>query len=153
MGVRGLNESRFYRFFRPVIPKFLRPFALKNQKILSYVFFGALTTLVNFAIYFPVKLFLGYLVANVIAWVGAVAFAFVTNKLFVFEEDHWERDRLVKQAGSFVAARLFSLLVEEATLFIFVELLHFSENWMKLIAQVIVLVLNYIFSNLIVFKK
>ncbi len=148
-----MRESRFYVLIKPMVPKPLRGFVLRNQKILSYLVFGALTTAVNFIIYFPVKAAMGYLTANVIAWVGAVDFAFVTNKIFVFEDRRWDCRAVISQAGSFAAARLTSLGVEEGVLFIFVEVLELSENWTKLIAQVIVLIMNYVFSNLVVFRK
>ena len=79
------KKSKFYAFLEPVIPKFLRPTVLKYQEILSYLVFGVLSTVVNFAVYFPINLFAPGIVANIPAWVAAVAFSFVTNKAFVFE--------------------------------------------------------------------
>ena len=92
-----------------------------NKETILYVVFGVLTTLVNFVAF---KLFtmvfdklissqLGVHISNVLAWIFAVAFAYVTNKLFVFESKSWEGKVLAKEIPSFVAARLFSLGVEE----------------------------------------
>ena len=99
-----------------------------NKETILYVVFGVLTTLVNFVAF---KLFtmvfdklissqLGVHISNVLAWIFAVAFAYVTNKLFVFESKSWEGKVLAKEIPSFVAARLFSLGVEELGLIIFV---------------------------------
>lgn len=151
--VADLKESKFYTFIRPVIPAFLRPAALKYQEILSYLFFGVLSMAVNFAVYFPVNLFAPGIVANIPAWVGAVAFAFVTNKAFVFEDGGWDRATLWPQIRDFAAARIFSLILEEAVFLVFAQLLRFPETWVKAAGQIIVVVANYITGKLFVFKK
>ena len=107
-------------------------------------------------------------ISNVLAWIFAVAFAYVTNKLFVFESKSWEGKVLAKEIPSFVAARLFSLGVEELGLIIFVNFLHFDskvfhiplinfdlsgEMTAKIILAVVVVILNYFFSKLVIFKK
>lgn len=141
----------------------------KYKEIILYIFFGVLTTIVNFVIYFIMNALLGedmYLVSNVIAWIGAVAFAYVTNKIWVFESKSRESKTLLREIGEFVSARLLSLGIEEAGLYIFVDLLKFSaysfsflrltitgDVIAKVIMQVIVVILNYIFSKFIIFKK
>lgn len=141
----------------------------KYKEIILYIFFGVLTTIVNFVIYFIMNALLGedmYLVSNVIAWIGAVAFAYVTNKIWVFESKSRESKTLLREIGEFVSARLLSLGIEEAGLYIFVDLLKFSaysfsflrltitgDVIAKVIMQVIVVTLNYIFSKFIIFKK
>ena len=134
-------------------------------EIVRYVFFGVLTTLINLAVYFLSNRVLGeerYLVSNVIAWVLAVAFAYVTNKLWVFESKSWSRDVLIRELPGFFAARIFSLLVEEAGLFLMIDLMGF-DRWMllgvsgdriaKLVMQFVVIALNYVFSKLVVFSR
>lgn len=148
-----MKESRFYKFFRPVIPPFLRPLALKYQEILSYLFFGVLSMAVNFAVYFLVDIFAPAIVANVPAWIAAVAFAFVTNKCFVFEDGGWDRATLWPQARDFTAARIFSLVLEEVIFLVFAELLHFNESWVKVAGQVVVVAANYVTGKLLVFRK
>ena len=148
-----MKESKFYLFFRPVIPRFLRPLFLKYQEIISYMFFGVLSTAVNLVIFFAVNSFAPGIVANVPAWVGAVAFSFATNKAFVFEDGGWDKKTLWPQIRDFTAARLFSLLLEEGIFLVFVELAHFSEPWVKLAGQVVVVIANYLTSKLIVFRK
>lgn len=140
-----------------------------NGEVVRYLVFGVLTTVVNFIVYFTVTAIFGdhtYLAANIAAWVVAVAFAYVTNKLFVFESKSWEKAVVVKELGAFVSARVFSLLVEELGLFVMIDLLRF-DAWSidviimavsgatiaKLAMQFVVIVLNYIFSKLVIFKK
>ena len=148
-----MEESRFYRFIRPLIPKPLRPLCLRYQEVLSYLFFGVMTTLVNLVIFYPLNQVISYLVANVIAWVGAVLFAFFTNKAFVFEDRRWDPKALLFQIGSFLSARLLSLALEEGMLLLFVEALGLNSNIVKLLAQVLVVIVNYIASKLIIFRK
>ena len=134
---------------------------VKHKEIVLYIVFGVLTTLVNFIIYYPlvnIKAMEPHkswwvLVVNVIAWIFAVAFAFVTNKLIVFESKEVDRKTVLVQLTSFVGSRLFSLLVEEGILALFVSLLNYSENLWKLIAAVFVVILNYFFGKFLVFRK
>lgn len=127
----------------------------KYKGIINYLIFGVLTTLINVVIYS-----LGYdvlgipnLVSTALAWVVAVAFAFVTNKLFVFESRSWRGTEALKEAVNFVACRLSTGAVELVFMFLFVDLLAFSGTVMKLVCNVIVIILNYVLSKLIVFKK
>lgn len=144
-----------------------------NKKLIreavSYVFFGVLTTLVNIVVYAAANRVLGknlYLFNNVIAWVIAVAFAYVTNKLWVFESKSWERSLIARELRQFVVARLFSLGVEELGLYLMIDVLSFErlswalagysftgEDLAKIIMQVIVVLLNYVFSKLLIFRK
>ena len=141
-----------------------------TREVISYLIFGVLTTVVNFVFYwlFTEVFAVYYITSNVIAWVFAVVFAYITNKLFVFESKSWEGKVLAKEIPSFVAARLFSLGVEELGLIIFVNFLHFDskvfhiplinfdlsgEMTAKIILAVVVVILNYFFSKLIIFKK
>ena len=143
--------------------------AVLNKETVTYVFFGGLTTLVNLVVFKVFDLFFGgkwYLLTNTIAWIAAVAFAFVTNKLFVFESKKWTFGVLKKEIPGFLSARIGSYFVEQGGLWCFVELLHFDEKVFdfkllqlsgkivaKLIIGVIVVVLNYLFSKFVIFKK
>ena len=142
---------------------------LLTGELVKYIIFGVLTTLVNFVVYFTITGIFGsgtYLVANVAAWIAAVAFAYVTNKLLVFESRSWERKVVLRELGAFVSARLFSLAVEELGMFLVVDLrllgtwsiglFGFSvtvDTLAKLFMQFIVIVMNYVFSKLMIFKK
>lgn len=139
----------------------------KYEEVILYVVFGGLTTLVNFVSYWAFNKILGenlYLVSNVIAWFISVVFAYVTNKLWVFESKSWAFKVLLKEVPEFFAARLFSLGVEEGGLWLFVDKFGFDrysftvfnfEVTGKLIAKVllavIVVILNYFFSKFIIF--
>ena len=148
-----MKESKFYRLVRPVVPKSLRPLALRYQELISYVVVGGLTTLVNFVIYFPLSRLIHYLIATSVAWVGAVLFAFFANKVFVFEDDRWDRGYLLRQAGSFTAMRVLSWGLEVPVMWIFVEHLGVNSDVTKVAAQILVMALNYIFSKLLIFRK
>ncbi|MGN0542503.1 MAG: GtrA family protein [Acutalibacteraceae bacterium] len=153
-----------------------------TREIVTYIIFGVLTTAVNLVTFYITKqIFISigwegvfnamlgsagwekalallgsgtdYLDATVIAWTVAVIFAFVTNKLIVFESKSWKPAVAGKEFVGFIGARLFSLLVELLCMFIMVTLLHWNEFVAKVIVQIIVVILNYVFSKLIIFKN
>ena len=123
--------------------------------VISYLFFGVLTTLVNFLVYFPLYnwLNLSGLLSNVIAWIVAVAFAFVTNKPFVFKSHDWSASVVWPELTKFIGCRLASGLLETVAIWLFVDQLAQNGNWVKIIVSVLVVILNYIFSKCIVFIK
>ena len=119
------------------------------------MFFGVLTTVVNYLVYIPCLYLLGIpaAVSNVIAWAVAVAFAFVTNKPFVFHSHDWSAKVVWPELGKFVGSRLASGGIETAIIFVTVDLLTWNGVIMKLIVSVLVIILNYIGSKLLVFRK
>ena len=123
--------------------------------VISYLFFGVLTTLVNFLVYFPLYnwLNLSGLLSNVIAWIVAVAFAFVTNKPFVFKSYDWSASVVWPELTKLIGCRLASGLLETVAIWLFVDQLAKNGNWVKIIVSVLVVILNYIFSKCIVFIK
>ena len=127
----------------------------KHWDILSYLFFGGLTTVVNYLVYLPCyNLFsLSAAVSNAIAWAVAVAFAYLTNKPFVFRSYDWSMKTVVPELTKFVTCRIGSGLLETGILFLCVDLLAWNGNVWKLITSVLVVILNYIASKLLVFKK
>ena len=149
----GIKESRFYHVYRPLIPKRLRPLVLRYQEAINYVLFGGMTTAVNLAIYYPLKLVIHYLIANVAAWIGSVIFAFFVNKAFVFEDPRWDARALLFQGGTFAAARLLSLVLEEIILVVFAGWLAMGTNLVKILAQIVVILINFIASKFIIFRK
>ena len=129
----------------------INDFLKKHKEILCYLFFGTVTTavsIISFAVFEYLKI--DALVANIFSWILAVFVAFITNSLWVFEGDL--KTEFIKKALKFYAARLFTLLVEEVLLFIFIKLLHFDSLFVKCLAQIIVVVLNYVISKLYVFS-
>ncbi len=127
----------------------------KNRNVLVYLVFGVLTTVVNYAVYLPVYNWLGLsaAVSNMIAWVAAVAFAFLTNKPFVFQSHDWSFKTVLPELSKFVGCRVASGAMETVILFLAVDLLHWNGNIWKFVTQVLVVILNYVASKLIVFKK
>lgn len=127
----------------------------KYRELLQYGFWGVMTTLVNYAVYFVCTKSAGidYLLSNVIAWGVAVLFAFVVNKVFVFQSKVWKGKALVWELGSFVSARVLSGVLETGLLWLFVEQLHFSDSVIKIVAGVLVVIINYFLSKLVIFRK
>lgn len=127
----------------------------KHWDILSYLFFGGLTTLVNYVVYLPCYNWLHFsaAVSNAIAWAAAVAFAYLTNKPFVFKSHDWSAKTVVPELTKFVGSRIGSGLIETLIIFICVDLLNWNGNIWKLVTSVLVVILNYVASKLLVFKK
>lgn len=142
---------------------------LVNKETVTYIIFGVLTTAVSFVTLKIFDMLLGkdlYLLSNTVSWIMAVAFAFVTNKLFVFESKSWKSGVIKKEIPSFLAARIGSYFVEQGTLWLFMSALGFDEKVFdfiviklsglmtaKLIASVLVVIINYILSKFIIFTK
>lgn len=127
----------------------------KYWDIISYLFFGVLTTVVNYVIYLPCYNWLHWpaSVSTAVAWMVAVAFAYLTNKPFVFKSHDWSMKVVLPELSSFIACRVGSGLMEMAIIFATVDLLRWNGNWMKLITSVVVVIVNYIGSKLFVFKS
>ena len=127
----------------------------KYWDIISYLFFGVCTTIVNYIIYLPCYNLLGFsaTVSNMIAWVVAVAFAYLTNKPFVFKSHDWSMQTVIPELSKFVGCRIGSGLMETVILFLTVDLLGWNGNVWKLVTQVMVTVMNYVASKLVVFRK
>ena len=127
----------------------------KYEDVLSYLFFGAMTTAVSYLIYLPCyhMLALSGTVSNVLAWVVAVAFAYLTNKPFVFRSHDWSAKTVIPELTKFVGCRVGSGVLETAIIFLTVDTLSWNGNVMKLVTSVLVVILNYIGSKLLVFRK
>ncbi len=133
----------------------LRKLIQQYWDILSYLVFGFLTTVVNYLVYLPLLNLAGLsaAVSNMIAWVAAVAFAYLTNKPFVFKSHDWSAKTVVPELTKFVSCRIGSGLMETVILFITVDTLHWNGNIWKLLTSVLVVVSNYFASKLLVFRK
>ena len=93
------------------------------------------------------------LVSNFMAWVLAVFFAYITNKIWVFESKTETLNELVKEIGSFVFARVVTLLIDMLIMYVGVEILFINKMIIKVLANIVVIVANYVFSKLFIFKK
>lgn len=134
---------------------YVRKLFEKYRDILLYLLFGVLTTIVNYLVYFPLYNLLSCSAAfsNSVAWAVAVAFAYITNKPFVFQSNDWSKNTLVPELIKFIGCRIGSGFVETISLWVLVDLLDWNGNWVKLAVSVLVVLLNYISSKLIVFRK
>ena len=125
-----------------------------HWNIVSYLIFGVLSTLVNYAVYLPLYNGAGFsaTVSNMVAWAAAVAFAFVTNKPFVFQSRDWHIKVVLPELAKFVGCRIGTGLSETAILFVTVDILSWNGNVWKLVTSVLVVILNYVASKLLVFR-
>lgn len=137
----------------------------RYRELVLYIFFGAMTTLVDTAVYWP--LFFAFpdspafiIVANCIAWVCAVLFAFAVNKFIVFSDKKKDLRAVASQLLSFAGGRVLSLGIETLILLAgdaIVKMLSFDSGIIaylpKLAAQIFVVIINYVISKFLVFKK
>ena len=133
----------------------IRNLLVKYWDIVTYLFFGGLTTVVNFVVYFPLYNWCGIsaTVSNAIAWVFAVIFAYLTNKPFVFKSNDWSKATVIPELTKFVGCRIGSGVLETAIMFVAVDIFSVNGNIMKVITSVLVVILNYIGSKWLVFTK
>ncbi len=147
----------------------IKELLLKYKELIVYLIFGLLTTVLNLFTFWLFTKLLGeelYLLNNAIAWVVAVVFAFVTNKLFVFESKSWAVKIAGKEFLEFIGARLFSFGIEEGGMWLLVDALAFGEKEFnvfsisisgqviaKIIVGIIVVIINYFFSKFLIFKN
>lgn len=126
-----------------------------SPEMISYLIFGVLTTLVNVllgGVLYDV-LHWNLYVANTLAWIAAVAFAFITNKLFVFQSKSFASGILRRELATFVGARLLSLGVDTLGMGLLVDWLGWNFWLAKIIMNVIVVIINYLLSKLIIFNN
>lgn len=135
----------------------IKELLLKYKEIIMYLIFGVLTTVVSLVSYYLLTFTIlnpnnavQLQIANIISWILSVAFAYVTNRKYVFES---KSNDIIKEVGSFVGGRVATLLLDMLIMFVFVTLLHFNDKLFKLISQVVVIVANYVISKLFVFKN
>lgn len=129
----------------------------KYKEVIMYLIFGVLTTIVSLVSYYLLTLTIlnpdngiQLLIANVISWILSVAFAYITNRKYVFES---KNNNYFQEITSFVGGRVITLLMDVLIMFVFVTVLHFNDKLFKLVSQFVVIVANYVISKLFVFKK
>lgn len=127
----------------------------KYKEVILYIFFGGLTTLVNFAVYIFLNRFLNVyiLTSNTFAFIAAVLFAYFTNKVFVFHSHNWTFKVLFLEMVAFFSARLFSFAVDTGIMYVFADRLAINDILVKIGANVIVVILNYLFSKYYIFRN
>lgn len=151
------------KWFNKIVDKVLGSLHLTRYKqVLLYLFFGALTTAVDWAISFVLYAFWSSAIeqtpwiihaADVIAWTGAVLFAFFTNRGLVFESSRRGFLPVCAELGMFAAGRVATLLMQEAIVAVMFTWLGINKYVVKIIAAVVVVITNYFISKFIVFRK
>jgi putative flippase GtrA len=133
----------------------LKELLVRYKEVILYVIFGGLTTLINIVVYWICRnlITLQVVPSDIIAWILSVIFAYVTNKIWVFESRSTKAAVLIREIGEFFAARLFSLGFDVLFLYVTVEKLSWPDLPMKIVANVIVIIMNYLFSKLLIFRK
>ena len=124
----------------------------KYSEIIMYLVFGVLTTIVSIGVYalFTKCFNVNYMISNVISWIISVLFAYITNRIFVFKS---KSNDILIEIYQFYKYRIYSFLIDLFLMYLFVELINIDDMIAKIIVQVVVIVLNYIFSKVFVFKK
>ena len=129
----------------------------KYEELINYLIIGILTTIVSLATYYLLTLTVldannkVYLqIANIISWLASVTFAYFTNRKFVFKVKNKSN---IKECLNFYISRISTLLIDMIIMYIFVSILKFDNKIVKLVAQVVIIILNYILSKFIVFKS
>ena len=140
--------------WKPKSEFFAKCVDLLNRKwhVVSYIYWGGITTLVNWLVFFSLSGKIHYLAANTAAWIVSVAFAFFTNRAFVFRSAS-KGLRLLRELGLFALGRVFSLGVETALMWLGVGLLHIPSAPVKVIVAIIIAVMNFFIGKFIVFTK
>ncbi len=130
----------------------LYPWYEKHKQVLLYLFFGGCTTLVSIGSFALADMVVNELLANIISWILAVTVAYATNRIWVFHSQARGREK-GKEALAFYTARLTTLGIEELLIFVFVTLLGCNGLLIKTLAQIIVLIGNYLLSKFLIFRK
>ena len=128
----------------------------KYKEIINYLVFGGLATVVNFVTYFIVARLIGIdkVLSSGISWFFSVLFAYITNKLFVFESKTDGIKAVLIEMGSFFLARIVSgILCDVGTFAIMVRVFNINDLFAKVVTQIMVVIINYVFSKLIIFRK
>lgn len=126
----------------------------KYKSLILYGIFGGLTTVLNIGIYLICTRFFmwGTVFSNIFAWIGGVVFAYITNRRYVFESEENSMQGIFREFISFVSCRLITGGIDLLIMFVFVELCDFNDVFIKVSANIIVIILNYIGSKVIVFQ-
>lgn len=128
---------------------------IRYKAVFLYLFFGGCSFVLNVGTFFLFYniLHLNEHISNVISWVITIIFVYITNKLWVFESNVYTYKEISLELLKFILGRFFTLVIEDAILFIFVTKLQYKSIVIKIIAQIVVIISNYIISKLVVFKR
>ncbi len=153
--VKG-NKIYDYKTYNPNLFKKIWDLILgiynRNKEIWNYLIVGVFTTVVSIGSYalFSKGLNINYILSNILSWIAAVIFAYVTNRSFVFKSKNKD---IIKEAFMFISSRLLTLIMDTLLMILFVELIKIDDLISKIVVQIFVVVANYVISKLFVFKK
>ena len=144
------NRGETSRILKPLYPIYHQ-----HKEILLYLFFGGLTFIVSIGSYafFEISIKLEPLIANIFSWILAVLFAYITNRIWVFENTARNFADICKEISSFFGGRIVTLVIEEIILYVGIEILSVNSIVVKVIGQIIVIVSNYFISKVLVFRS
>lgn len=127
----------------------------KYKSFIAYAVFGVFTTVVNIVTYnlCYYRAGMSNTLSNIVAWILAVTFAYLTNKAWVFESKSWKWDVLCREVPAFISCRLATGIMDLAIMYVCVDVMHWHAMLMKVISNILVIILNYAFSKLVIFKK
>lgn len=128
---------------------------LKYKEIINYLIFGGVTTVINFAVYVVLAkiMLVNEVIANVMAWIISVIFAYITNRVYVFESKNTGVKYIIKEFSSFIGCRIFSGIIDMGSFWLLSTVFKINDIVAKIIIAIIVVILNYLFSKLIIFKS
>ena len=127
----------------------------KHKAFIAYGVFGVFTTIVNIVTYNVCYSHLGIsnTLSNIFAWILAVTFAYLTNKVWVFGSRSWAWSTLKREIAAFAGCRIATGVMDLVIMFICVDIMEWNALLMKLLSNILVIILNYVFSKLVIFKK
>lgn len=127
----------------------------KYKDVISYLIFGGLTTVINVVIYYLLYNSLGMpnLLSTFCAWLVSVVFAFITNKLFVFESRSWKLRTALYEMAAFFGCRILTGILDMVIMYLAVDVMEWNGTLWKILSNVLVVILNYIASKLVIFKR
>ena len=127
----------------------------RHREQIDYLFWGVMTTIVNYGSYFTFTraMHIHHLASNALAWVISVIFAYIVNKIFVFRAKGWAGRTVLREMAQFTSGRVLSGAVEMLLLLVFIDWIGFPDAPIKILSNVIVVVMNYFVSKLLVFRR
>lgn len=132
----------------------IKKLLLNYKEQILYIIFGVLTTVLNFLVYiiFTRVFEANFLISNAVAWLLAVIFAFITNKIYVFNSTDYNIKFIIKEFSEFTISRIFTGLLDIGLLYLFVSIIHMNDLISKIIIGIIITILNYVISKMYVFR-
>lgn len=147
-------ENFFLKIFNKIGLKKFVLWYVKHQEGMRYLIFGGVSTIINIIVFMILNYFgTSTLISNFIAWIISIIFGYVTNKMCVFYSITSSKRKLLQEATSFLGCRIFTLIIDEIYMYITIDILNLNSLLMKIISNIIVIFLNFVFSKIWIFKK